>query len=264
MRNKIKLGFKIKSTRYLDMDASSTSLHHAKKIKKNFFLQRLYQEWYKLIEGSLSDNTGPILELGSGGGFIKEIIPDAFTSDILNIPNVDIRLDGRHLPFQSNSLAGIVMVDVFHHIPDVRMFFSEAARCVKPGGRVVMNEPWVSLWSSFVYKYLHHEPFLPDKADWRFPSSGPLSGANSALPFIVFQRDHKIFERDFPQWRIRKIYLHTPFSYLLSGGLKIDHLVPGRLFRFCRNVEKLLSPVISYTAMFALIVLEKSSYHYRL
>ena len=40
------------------------------------------------------------------------------------------------------SLDGIVMTDVLHHIPDCTSLFHEAARVIRPGGRVVMIEPW--------------------------------------------------------------------------------------------------------------------------
>jgi SAM-dependent methyltransferase len=243
------------------IDSPETSLNHSQKIKKNLFLKNLYSEWYESIV-EIVQGSKPILELGSGGGFLKEILPEIITSDILNLPNVAIHLDGRFLPFRDNSLAGIVMVDVFHHIPDVRMFLSEAARCLKPGGQIVMNEPWYTKWSGIIYKHLHHEPFNKDSRVWKFPSGGPLSNANSALPWIVFHRDREIYERDFPKLRIRKIHLHTPFSYLLSGGLAVDGFMPGRFFKLCRNIERLLCPLISYTAMFALIVLERSRQHY--
>jgi hypothetical protein len=42
----------------------------------------------------------------------------------------------------------------------------------------------------------------PDAADWSFPAVGPLSGANGALPWILFERDRARFEREFPQWVI--------------------------------------------------------------
>jgi len=42
------------------------------------------------------------------------------------------------------SLRAIVMTDVLHHIPNVESFFAEAARCVRPGGVIVMIEPWLT------------------------------------------------------------------------------------------------------------------------
>lgn len=147
------------------------------------------------------------------------------------------------------------MFDVFHHIPDVGLFLSEAGRVIKPGGVLVMHEPWITRWSLQVYKYLHHEPVDPDIQNWDFPSGGPLSQANSALPWIVFYRDLMQFHKKHPQWEIASIKLHTPFSYLLSGGVSYKQFMPGWLFGFWRRVETLFQPFMKSLAMFATITL---------
>jgi hypothetical protein len=118
-----------------------------------------------------------------------------------------------------------------------------------------MIEPWVTPWSRFIYRHLHHEPFDPLVKDWEFSSSGPLSGANIALPWIVFGRDRRVFEREFTQWRIEKIRHDMPFAYLLSGGVSLRSLMPGWSFHAWRKLESLLSPYYECCAMFAKIVL---------
>ncbi len=102
---------------------------------------------------------------------------------------------------------------------------------------------------------MHHEPFDPDSSRWRFPKGGPLSMANMALPWIVFHRDREKFERNFPELQIKEINLHTPFCYLLSGGVSFRGSVPGFLFGACRLLEDLVRPWIGSWAMFATIVL---------
>ena len=42
-------------------------------------------------------------------------------------------------------------------------------------------------------KNFHHETFNPE-GDWKIPGTGPMSDANGALPFIVFERDKEKFE----------------------------------------------------------------------
>src|SRR4029453_1570325 len=111
---------------------------------------------------------------------------------------VDVILDGQALPFGDASLRAIVLTDVLHHLPRVRSFFHEAQRSLRPGGIVAMVESWVTTWSRLVYKRLHHEPFRPETNEWEFPQAGPLSSANGALPWVVFERDRDRFEREFP------------------------------------------------------------------
>jgi SAM-dependent methyltransferase len=171
---------------------------------------------------------------------------------------VRVVLSGQALPLGARSLRAIVMTDVLHHIPQSRQFLAEAARCVRAGGRLVMIEPWVSTWSSFVYSRLHHEPFEPDAADWAFPAGGPLSAANTALPWIIFQRDRARFEREFPEWRLIGTRPFMPFRYLLSGGVSARGLTPAWTFGLWRGLEALLEPWMERLGMFAHIVLERT------
>ena len=150
------------------------------------------------------------------------------------------------------------MVDVFHHLPHSDRFLREAARCVKPGGLLVMIEPWNTNFSRVIYQFLHHEPFVTDSSDWKIPIGGPLLKANSALPWIVFERDRLRFEREYPEWCLRKIHLHTPFRYLLSGGVSMRGSMP-EFFRFWRKIEDRLGR-LNYLAMFATIELVRNSF----
>ena len=119
------------------------------------------------------------------------------------------------------------MVNLLHHVADASRCLDETARCVRPGGAFAAIEPWVSPWSRVVYRRLHHEPFDPGAAGWRLPPGGPLSGANGALPWILFQRDRERFEREHPRWRLERVEPITPFRYLLSGGISMRSLMPG-------------------------------------
>ena len=116
-----------------------------------------------------------------------------------------------------------------------------------------MIEPWVSKWSSFVYPRLHHEPFDPSAKVWEFSTSGPVSGSNQALPWIIFERDRAVFEREFPEWRIVEIQPIMPLRYLVSGGLTTRNLFPGWSYGFWKWVEGGLP----FAAMFAFIALER-------
>jgi len=142
-------------TRGLDIDDPSTTARRRTIIESKPFLKRIYQEWYETILNQLPDLSGPVLELGSGAGFLSDYIPRLITSEIFNCPGIQVVLDAQALPIAAASLRAIVMTDVLHHIPDPTRFFSEAARCLQVGGRVLLIEPWVSRWSRMVYTHLH-------------------------------------------------------------------------------------------------------------
>jgi len=243
-------------TRGLDIDSPEMTIIRSKIIQQKTFLKCFYEKCYlqiaKLVPTSI---TGPVLEIGSGAGFLKEYIAGLLTSEILHIPNVDVICDAQRLPFKPSSLRAIVMVDVFHHIPNVKSFISTAASCVKPAGTVVMIEPWNTRWSQFVYQYLHHEPFDQYASEWNLASTGPLSQANSALPWIIFERDREVLGELFPEWQLKAVNLHSPVSYLLSGGISYRVSLPAFFFKICNSFENLLKPWFGYWAMFATIVM---------
>jgi len=244
-------------TRGLDLDDPRTTALRRRIIQEKTFLRQIYQEWYSILASDLPAGAGAAIELGSGAGFLRDFVPNLITSEVFGCVGVDIVLSGLDLPIKPASLRAIVMVDVLHHLPQARGFFREAARCVRPGGVVAMIEPWVTPWSRLVYTRMHHEPFDPEAPAWEFPASGPLSGANGALPHILFARDRAQFEREFPMWRIRTIEPMMPFCYLVSGGVSMRGLMPGWSFSWWRGLEKLLHPLTGELAMFAHIVLQK-------
>ncbi len=244
-------------TRGLNIDDPRTTYLRRQIIQEKQFLRRIYQEWYVAICASLPPIAGPVLELGSGAGFLSEALPDVITSDLFACRGIQAVLDGQRLPLADRTLRAIVMTNVLHHVPDVRCFLREAARCIRPGGVIVMLEPWVTVWSRLVYTRLHHEPFQPMAAAWEFPSHGPLSDANGALPWIVFERDRSIFEREFTEWHISVIKPVMPFRYLLSGGVSLRNLMPYWSFEQWQRIEHWLEPWMSTWAMFAQIVLTR-------
>ncbi len=244
-------------TRGLDIDDLRTTWLRRSIIREKGFLRQIYQEWYRIIAASLPAGQGAVLEIGSGAGFLSDFIPHLITSEIFQCPGVRVVMNGTELPFSDASLRGIVMADVLHHIPAPRRFFSEAARCVRPQGVLVCIEPWVTPWSRLVYTYLHHEPFFPG-AVWEFPVGGPLSGANVALPWMIFERDRPQFECEFPEWHIQVINPMMPFRYLVSGGVSFRSLMPACAFGLWQGFEKLAQRWVDKVAMFAHIVLRRT------
>lgn len=237
----------------LDVDDPRTTLLRRRTLQHKPFLRCVYQEWYALLAARIQA-LDPVLELGSGGGFLSEVRPGVLRSDLIRIPGLSLSADARHLPFKDGRLGAIVMTNVLHHVPDVAQFMAEATRCLRPGGRVVMIEPWNTAWSRQVFRHLHHEPFDP-AADWKFPFTGPLSSANNALPWILFRRDRHRFETAFPGLRIVALQPMMPLVYLLSGGISRPLGAPGWSYPAFRALERALG--LDRLGLFALIDLER-------
>jgi SAM-dependent methyltransferase len=245
-------------TKDVDINNPEMTMLRHQIIQEKIFLQKIYSGWYNLLVHSVyKGENGSILELGSGGGFLKNFLPNLITSDVLFLTIIDVVLSGHQLPFKNKSLSGIVMTNVFHHIPEPPLFLKEAARCIKPGGVVAMIEPWVSPWSRWFFTRFHHEPFEPSAKNWSFTAQGPLSSANGALPWIIFKRDYEKFKGEFPEWEIDQIELFPSLRYIASGGVSLKFSSPIWTYKAWEFLDWLFYPLRDYFSMFALIILKK-------
>ena len=106
---------------------------------KESFLRRIYEFWYHIIIQNLPIGDGKILEIGSGGGFLKEKIPTLITSDAMPLPGVDQQIHSSSLPFDNCELKAIVGTNVLHHLPEIWKFLFEADRVLQAGGRLNLS-----------------------------------------------------------------------------------------------------------------------------
>jgi hypothetical protein len=71
-------------------DDREVTIAHARILREKPFLKKLYTDFYNRLKAAVPDSDKKtIVELGSGGGFIKDVISNAVTSDVLDVPNVD-------------------------------------------------------------------------------------------------------------------------------------------------------------------------------
>lgn len=240
-----------------DLDDPKATLAHRDLILQKPFLKRLYNDWYDVfIKKAKEIKTGKHLEIGSGGGFLKEVFPEVITSDILALPNVDMVFSAEEIPFKENELASIVMLNVFHHIPKPYLFLQEAQRTLVKGGKIIMTEPANSALGRFIYKRFHHEPF-EENGPREIKAGNPLSNSNQALPHIYFERDLELFKKEFPQLKINSIKYHSPFSYIISGGVSRSAMLPYFMYNFVKGIEWLFSPLSKQIGLFCTIEVEK-------
>ncbi|NJN86854.1 MAG: class I SAM-dependent methyltransferase [Leptolyngbyaceae cyanobacterium SL_7_1] len=228
-------------------------------IQRKPFLWKTYRSFYQEILGKIATAPpqGMVVELGSGASFIKTLAPHIITTDVLPYSGVDRVFSAMDMPLADSSVSAFIMIDVLHHIKDSRRFFDEMQRCLCPGGKVVMIEPANTAFSKFIYTHFHHEPFNT-RGDWGFEEGGPLTGANMAIPWIIFERDRPLFTQEYPTLRLCATRIHTPFRYLLSGGLSLRQLLPSWIYPLVALAEWLLTPLNHYLGLFMTIELQKA------
>ncbi len=232
---------------------------HRELWKKKPVLRAIYADFYRRILSAC--RPGRSLEIGGGFGNLKEYAGNVVSTDLVPVPGLDAVADAQALPFRDSNFDNIVAVDVLHHIERPQRFFSEADRVLRPGGRIILVEPGVTVLSWIFYKLLHPEPWIL-KADPFM--EGPLDpnrkpfDANQAIPELVFGRYLQCFESKFPSLKLVQRERFSWLVYPLSGGFRPWSLIPGRLLKALLATERKLAPLIVWLAAFRLfLVIEK-------
>ena len=203
---------------------------------------------------------GVRLELGSGVYPLQRTDPAVLSTEVVPGAAVDLVMDAERMPFPARSVRTLFLQNVFHHFGNPSVFFSEASRVLRPGGLVIMLEPFGSNLGRVLYPRLFKtETYDPRMLGWRSPSTGPMSGANQALSQIVFARDRQLFTRAFPTLEIAAEEIDPSWlRYLASGGLNFPRLLPRSAFRFARHVEHRLDRVAPLLALHHYVVLRRN------
>jgi SAM-dependent methyltransferase len=158
-----------------------------------------------------------------------------------------------------------VLFDVLHHVIDPLALFREARRTLRPGGRMVLMEPYVSLCSYPILRYFHPEdvdssvdPLSAPPAQLDSHAKDPFAG-NQASPGLIFGRFRARFEAELPELRIVKTELYSGLSYVASGGFSHRSVLPhplwAGLFWIDRHIPRPLRPLLAFRF---LIVLERT------
>jgi SAM-dependent methyltransferase len=226
-------------------------------------LRLVYDDFYDRIAQTCVP--GVTIEIGGGIGNLKARLSDVVTTDIQFAPWLDCVADAQKLPFAVGLAANIVMVDVLHHIEFPVVFFREAERVLRTGGRIVMIEPAITFGSTLFYRLLHHEPVImsadPLASGTPDPNRDPYH-SNQAIPTLIATRDKERFHSLFPALRIERIDWLSLLVYPLSGGFKPWSLVPTALGRQILRVERAIEPVVGRFAAFRMmLVIEKVAAH---
>jgi SAM-dependent methyltransferase len=203
--------------------------------QRKTILRQIYEKWYQEISTEL--RPGTIVEIGAGTGNFKRWLQargrSCCTVDILPGRFVNVQADALCLPFRSTSMDNVVMIDALHHFARPSAFLAEATRILRPGGRLLLVEPYVSWWGAFVYRYLHHE-----RVDFHFDENHPTTkeawDGNAAIPQLVLAERN----RNRLPLRVRQMRYRELLAYPLSGGFSYRSLLPGPVLLALHQLEQ--------------------------
>ncbi|MDX2226052.1 MAG: class I SAM-dependent methyltransferase [Verrucomicrobiae bacterium] len=248
---------------------TAPALQHNEEIHRNRqlwrskpLLRKIYRDFHLLIAAQINPALpGKILELGSGIGAIKEVLPDCITSDLFPNPWLDRQENAYRLDFPDHALSHLILFDVFHHLQYPGSALAEFLRVLHPQGRLILFEPAAGFPGKIVYGGFHPEPLaLRDPISWTAPDGFDPSQA----PYYAAQGNAwRIFLRkEIPgglsSWQIKKVLLLPALDYLASGGFTGPQLYPTALHPVLRGLNILLGLFPRISASRMLVVLESA------
>jgi SAM-dependent methyltransferase len=223
-------------------------------------LRKIYNDFYSNINSNINRSIpGYIVELGSGIGAIKTVIPECITTDLFPNEGIDSVESVYNLSFKDKSVSNFILFDVFHHIEFPGDAFNEMYRTLNKNGRIILFEPSMSVLGFLIFGLFHHEPIgFGKKIKWNnFTSTYvPKYYAAQGNAFRLFVKNtHFNLYND--KWRIHKIERKAVISYVLSGGYRGKQLYPEKWYSFMKKADKIFDffPAIFSTRL--LIVLDK-------
>jgi SAM-dependent methyltransferase len=238
-------------------DLDRRQIIHRSQWEKKASIRLLYRDYHRRLLESCPQ--GRVLDIGSGTAHIKDFRPDIISTDILSFPGIDVVADAHRLPFSDEFFAGVVMLDVLHHLERPIEFLREASRVLKPGGRLAMIEPAMTAVARRFYDYFHDElvdmgvdPFANVATD---PDRDPFD-ANQAIPTLLFAtpRACRRVEEALPSLRVRVVNWLSLFAYPMSGGLQNWSLMPAALVRSMLAFEEKVPEMVRRQIAFRMLI----------
>lgn len=223
-------------------------------------LRNAYQGFYTDIREQLDySRCGKIVELGSGLGNIKTVIPECVTTDIFENPWLDRVEDAYRLSFSNGEVGNLILFDVFHHLQYPGSALKEFHRVLETGGRLIIFEPAAGRIGRAVYGLFHSEPLAldqpicweaPEGSNWKDFGYYAAQG-NATRIFVKGEHGDKLAE-----WETREVKFYSGLAYVATGGFRGPQLCPEFLWPLLCLADKGLSRIRGLASRI-LVVLRK-------
>ena len=224
-------------------------------------LRQVYRDFQEIIAARISGQVeGHIVEIGSGIGSIRDVIPSCIRTDMFPNPWIDRVENAYSLSFKDETVSHIILFDVFHHLRYPGTALREFRRVLVKRGRLIVFDPYISLLGFVVWGLAHPEPVsLFRRIEWLAPdgwvsteSEYYAAQGNATRLFARPRLDDRL-----QGWSVIERLRISALSYVASGGYSGPQLYPDRCLPLMKRLERALDvwPLLFATRLLA--VLEK-------
>ena len=224
-------------------------------------LREIYYGLYRQIAAQIDPaRRGPVVEIGSSIGRIKEVLPACITTDLEAHDWLDRQENAYALTFPAGSVSHLILFDVWHHLQFPGTALAEFHRVLEPGGRVILLEPAISWLGRVTYGLLHYEPVgLRDAIAWTAPAGfdPQTSGYYAAQGNATRQFWWRQASAHLTQWHVRSVVPIVSLTYFATGGFSRPQIGGPRFFRLVQAFERVAARAPRLFASRLLVVLEK-------
>jgi SAM-dependent methyltransferase len=234
---------------------------NARHWRRKPILQEIYREFHVEIAKEIRrDLPGQIVEIGSGIGNLKSVVPDALATDLFPNPWIDRIENAYALSFTDGSVSNLILFDVWHHLQYPGTALAEFHRVLTPGGRLIIFDPAMGMLGRIVYGFFHHEPLgMREEIRWW----APADFSPTELAYYAAQGNaQRVFFSNkwisgLGNWETVRRRLWAAIPYVGSGGFTGPQLYPRSLLPALRMLDRALSRVPAVFATRLLVALEK-------
>lgn len=225
-------------------------------------LQRAYRDFHRRIAAHVDPSIpGRIVELGSGIGNIRDVIPNCLRTDLFANPWLDQVENAYDLSFADGEVSHLILFDVFHHLEHPGTALRECRRVLSPRGRVIIFDPYVSLAGRIVYGPLHHEPIgdgqpIVAQAPGSFDPHQQSYYAAQGNATRVFWKDAAPVILD--GWHVVARERVGAWAYALTGGYSKPQMYPAALYPLVSGLDRVAEMLPQLLALRALVVLART------
>jgi hypothetical protein len=202
-------------------------LEHQRQIEENLaywngkpVLRDIYRDFHRLLAAHLALLPGETVEIGSGIGNIREVIPDCVRTDLFPNPWIDRCEDVYDLRIAKSSAANIILFDVFHHLEFPLDALDQCHRALCDGGRLIIFDHAMSVAGLVFSKFCHHERegFLkPYRLRGARKGSSGYYADHANADRILRRRFDELLASD---WKQIALLRFPAMRWVLSGGYR--------------------------------------------